>query len=153
MKHTWPIYLSFLAAMQTNFINWTCWGTCYSRHKYVCVYSMSVCVYYMFWLWPHSLSAMWQFSRYLASSRSPCLSFSIFVSLSLFVYLCFSLCTFLRLYLCLILPGFRWLFSFFVFVIVFNSAALVVVVRCSRAQLVENFPALNIKVYRIKIDV
>lgn len=151
MKHTWPIYLSFLAAMQTNFINWTCWGTCYSRHKYVCVYSMCVCVLYVLIVATFIISNVTILS--LSRKLSLSLPLSILVSLSLFVYLCFSLCTFLPLYLCLILPGFRWLFSFFVFVIVFNSAALVVVVRCSRAQLVENFPALNIKVYRIKIDV
>lgn len=79
------------------------------------------------------------------------LSLSLSLSHSLFIYVfpCALFFLFICALFCLVLDDY---FPFFVFVIVFISA-LVVVVRCSRAQLVENFPALNIKVYRIKIDV
>lgn len=136
MKHTWPIYLSFLAAMQTNFINWTCWGTCYSRHKYVCVYSMCVCVcvcvYYMFWLWPHSLSAMWQFSRYLASSRSLSLSPSLSLSHSLFIYVfpCALFFLFICALFCLVLDD----YFPFLFLLLFSILLLLLLLSVARVH-------------------
>lgn len=86
MKHTWPIYLSFLAAMQTNFINWTCWGTCYKRHNYVCVHCMCVCVcvYYVLIVATFIISNV----TILSLSRTLSLSYNLYSSLSLSFALC-----------------------------------------------------------------